>query len=351
MIMVLAVSAVLWAIGAVMDAPKRPRLVMQAVLFGAVILIQLTLPDGHPLRQATGSDLRLWVMLAVAVALGFGYWRGLSALKAKVRRRNAAELPQEPAPKPGAFTPQELSRYARHLMLREIGGPGQRQLKDAKVLVIGAGGLGAPALLYLAASGVGTIGIVDDDIVEDSNLQRQVIHTEAQIGVAKTQSAKAAMQALNRHISVVTHPDRLTETSAKTLFQNYDLVLDGTDNFETRYAINAAAIATGTPLIAAALTQWEGQISLYNPAAGGPCFACLFPAAPDPALVPSCAEAGVAAPLPGILGAMMAMEAVKHITGAGAGLMGRLMIYDALYAETRVMKAKRNPECATCAGV
>ena len=246
------------------------------------------------------------------------------------------------------FTPAELDRYARHILLREIGGPGQRRLKEARVLVVGAGGLGSPSLLYLAAAGVGVIGVVDDDRVDASNLQRQVIHAEDRVGVLKVDSAATAMRALNPHVTVVPVPERLTEDSAARLLPGYDLVLDGSDNFDTRYLVNAAAVAAGRPLIAAAITQWEGQLALYDPARGTPCYACVFPDRPAPGMVPTCAEVGVAAPLPGILGAMMAMEAVKHITGAGETLAGRMLMIDALYAETRVIHTSRNPACPVC---
>ena len=196
----------------------------------------------------------------------------------------------------------ELNRYARHIVLRELGGGGQRKLKEAKVLVIGAGGLGSPALLYLAAAGVGTIGVIDDDSVDGSNLQRQIIHRDQDIDTPKVFSAQAAMQALNPFVTVKPYHRRLTADLAAKLFAEYDLILDGSDNFDTRYLANRAAVATGKPLISGAITQWEGQISLYHPASGAPCFECLFPSRPAEGLAPSCAEAGVIAPLPGIIG-------------------------------------------------
>ncbi|PHQ79449.1 MAG: molybdopterin biosynthesis protein, partial [Thalassobium sp.] len=241
-------------------------------------------------------------------------------------------------------------RYARHIVLREVGGPGQKALKDAAVLVVGAGGLGSPALLYLAAAGVGTIGVIDDDTVDNSNLQRQVIHRDADIGTAKVRSAAAAMQAQNPNVAVKTYQRRLDDDIAAALIAEYDLVLDGTDNFATRYLVNATCVQAGVPLVAAALTQWEGQISVYDPAKGAPCYRCIFPQAPDPALAPSCAEAGVIGPLPGVLGAMMALEAVKVITGAGETLRGRMMIYDALYGETRTIAMTPRADCPVCGG-
>ncbi len=289
-----------------------------------------------------GGEFRGWFVLGVLAAAGLGY----RAVLRKVRGRVIPKA--SPAQRSGAFSPVELDRYARHIMLREIGGAGQKRLKAAKVLVVGAGGLGSPALLYLASSGVGVIGVIDADAVEGSNLQRQIIHADARIGMPKVFSAEVAMKAINPFIEVRPYHRRLDDATASDLIAEYDLVLDGTDNFDTRYLVNRVCAQLEKPLIAAAITQWEGQLSLYDPARGGPCFECVFPVRPAPGIVPSCAEAGVAAPLPGVIGAMMAMEAVKHITDAGEGLRGRLMIYDALYAETRMIGVKRRADCACC---
>jgi len=342
-------AATLWGIGALMGAPGRARLVMIGILFGAVLAAQLLLPDGHPLREATGGEAALWLMIAAAAGLVWLYRLGLGWLR---RRAGAHDKVTLAASKPatGTFTEAELARTARHIVLREIGGPGQKALKQARVLVVGAGGLGSPALQYLAAAGVGTIGVIDDDTVENANLQRQVIHTEAMIGQHKVRSAAAAMIAQNSAVIVRPYARRLTAEIAVDLFADYDLILDGSDNFETRYLVNATAVALGKPLIAAALTQWEGQISLYDPANGTPCYACVFPQAPDRALVPSCAEAGVLAALPGVIGTMMAVEAIKAITGAGEGLRGRLLLYDALFAETRIIGVQRRADCPVCGG-
>ncbi|MDT8854085.1 HesA/MoeB/ThiF family protein [Paracoccaceae bacterium Fryx2] len=344
MLLVLGLMAMLWGIGALLRAPLRLRAGMVAAVWVGVVTLHLALPDGAPLRLATGSSAEVWLVLAGVAGLVAAYRAGL----ARLRRVRAVP---EPALTPGAFRPAELTRYARHILLREIGGPGQRRLKDARVLVIGAGGLGSPALLYLAASGVGVIGVIDDDVVESSNLQRQIIHTDARIGTDKVRSAEFAMLALNPFITVRPYRRRLTEAIAADLFADYDLILDGSDNFDTRYLANRVAVAVGKPLISAAITQWEGQIGLYDPSRGGPCFQCVFPERPAPGLVPTCAEAGVAAPLPGIIGAMMAMEAVKAITGAGEGLRGRLMIFDALYGDARVMTARRRDDCPVCGAV
>jgi molybdopterin/thiamine biosynthesis adenylyltransferase len=346
MIAVLALGAVLWAVGGLMRVAARLRLAMLGVLWLAVVAVNLTLPEGATLRQATGGDARPWLVLAGIAALVWAYRAALLRLRGRAQLREAAA-----APKPtGAFSEAELDRYARHILLREIGGPGQRRLKDARVLVVGAGGLGSPVLLYLAAAGVGTLGVIDADTVDASNLQRQVIHTDDRIGQPKVFSAAAQIAALNPFVTVRPYNRRLTPEIAAELIAEYDLVLDGTDNFDTRYLVNRTCAALGKPLIAAAITQWEGQLSLYDPARGGPCYECVFPERPAPGLVPTCAEAGVAAPLPGVLGAMMAMEAVKHLTGAGEGLRGRLTIHDALFAETRTITTRPRAGCAACGG-
>ena len=348
MIMVAAMAAVIWGIGAAMGAPKRDRGVMLVILIGAVMALQIILPDGHPLREATGGDVRLWALLLGFGAVIWGYRKGLAAVR---RRAGPGIAPAHVASKSDSFSATELDRYARHVILREVGGPGQKALRDAKVLVIGAGGLGSPALQYLGAAGVGTIGVIDDDIVENANLQRQVIHLDRRIGMPKVHSAAEALREQNPFVTVKPYHRRLDATIAADLFADYDLVLDGSDNFGTRYLVNATCVETKIPLIAAALTQWEGQISVYDPAHGAPCYACIFPEAPAPGLVPSCAEAGVIGPLPGVVGSMMAVETVKLITGAGTPLHGRLLIYDALYAETRVITAKRRADCAVCGGI
>lgn len=246
------------------------------------------------------------------------------------------------------MTPEEIERYARHIVLREIGGPGQNKLLSAKLLCVGAGGLGSPAMLYLAAAGVGKIGIVDDDTVSLSNLQRQVLHDTSAVGTRKTASAKQSLSRVNPNVDVVEHSFRLDETNVDELVASYDLVLDGTDNFESRYLVNAACVRAKTPLISAAMSQWEGQISVYDPASGGPCYRCVFPHAPAEGLAPNCAQAGVMGALAGVMGSMMAGEAIKQITGAGKVLRGELLIYDSLFGETRKMKIKARVGCPVC---
>ncbi|MEL6575374.1 MAG: molybdopterin-synthase adenylyltransferase MoeB [Pseudomonadota bacterium] len=250
-----------------------------------------------------------------------------------------------------SFAPEEIDRYARHLVLHEIGGPGQQRLKAAHVAVVGAGGLGCPALLYLAAAGVGQISVIDDDVVSLSNLQRQVLYATAEVGQPKAEAAVAALGRLNPHVAVTPVIARLDPANARALLAGADLVLDGSDNAVTRYAVNAAAIAAGVPLVMGAIGRWEGQVGVFDPAQGGPCYACAFPEAPDSALVPACAEAGVLGALAGVIGAMQAVEAVKLITQAGTPLAGRLLLYDALLAETRVLRVSRREGCQVCGGL
>jgi len=346
--LVLALALALWGLGALMKASYAARWAMIAMLYLGVLAVHVVMPAGHPLRMTIGGTREGWLALGVIVALIAGYRVVLGALRRGARRR--ARPPAEPPAAPGAFRPAELDRYARHIVLREIGGPGQRRLKDAKVLVIGAGGLGSPALLYLGAAGVGTLGVIDDDTVDASNLQRQVIHDDARIGMPKVFSAKQALAAQNPFVEIRPYNRRLDDETAEALFAEYDLILDGSDNFATRYLANRVAARLGKPLVAAAISQWEGQISLYDPAGGTPCYECIFPAAPAAGLAPSCAEAGVVGALPGVLGAMMAVEAIKHVTGAGETLRGRMLIYDALYAETRQIALGKRPDCPICGG-
>lgn len=343
MLLVLAMAAAIWGAGLATRTPRSMRFGAIGLLWVGVVVGHLVLPEGHSLRAATGGSAAPWVLLAGAVALVLGY-------RVFLRRLRGRAQPVEKAQETGPFREAELRRYARHIILREVGGPGQLRLKKAKVLVVGAGGLGSPALMYLAAAGVGTIGVIDDDEVDGTNLQRQVIHSDADIGRSKAHSATDRMRAINPFIEVRPYARRLSPEEAEALVSDYDLVLDGTDNFDTRYLVNRACVAAGKPLISGALTQWEGQVSVFDPAHGAPCYQCIFPEAPAPGLALSCAEAGVIGPLPGVVGSIMAVEAVKVITGAGAALRGEMMIYDALWGETRKIRVKPRSDCPVCEG-
>ncbi|MEZ4461316.1 MAG: molybdopterin-synthase adenylyltransferase MoeB [bacterium] len=247
------------------------------------------------------------------------------------------------------LTDRQRERYSRHLRLSEVGEEGQLRLLDARVLLVGVGGLGSPAALYLAAAGVGTLGIIDDDRVDRSNLQRQVLHDDARVGDLKVESAKAALARLNPDISVTTFPERLTDQNVDQLFaQGWDVVVDGGDNFATRYLVNDACLRHGIDLVHGSVHQFEGQLSVFL-AKSGPCYRCLFPEPPGPGLAPNCAEAGVLGVLPGVIGVMQATEAIKLVLGIGQPASGRLIIYDAREASVRELRLSADPKCV-CAG-
>jgi adenylyltransferase/sulfurtransferase len=251
----------------------------------------------------------------------------------------AAELP--------TLTADEIKRYSRHLIMPEMGMDGQRKLKQSSVLLIGAGGLGSPAGMYLAAAGVGRIGIVDFDVVDFSNLQRQLMHTTPDVGRSKLESAKNTINALNPHVQVDTYETFLSSDNALKLFEPYDVILDGTDNFPTRYLVNDACVLSGKPNAYGSIFRFEGQASVFA-AKDGPCYRCLYPEPPPPGLVPSCAEGGVLGVLPGVIGVIQATETIKLMTGVGEPLIGRFLIYDALKMKFRELKLRKDPECPVC---
>lgn len=245
---------------------------------------------------------------------------------------------------PIRFSDDEVERYARHLILSEVGGPGQQALKKARVLVVGMGGIGNPAALYLAAAGVGHLGLIDDDVVSLSNLQRQVIFGADDIGKPKVAVAKTRLNALNPHTSIEVFNQRITPDNARELIGQYDVVLDGTDDFDTRFCVNAACVQEGKPLVSGALGRWTGQVGVFT---GQPCYQCLVPEVPPEA--ETCARVGIIGALAGVIGTMTALETLKIITGAGQPLISRLLIYDGLSAATRVVKLAADPECPVCA--
>ncbi len=246
------------------------------------------------------------------------------------------------------LSPDEYQRYARHLTIPDIGPGGQRKLKAARVLCIGAGGLGSPAALYLAAAGIGEIGIVDFDRVDFSNLQRQILHDTADVGKVKTESARERLQAINPETRITPYETRLTSENATEIAAPYDVILDGTDNFETRYLSNDLAVLTKKPNVYGSIYRFEGQVSVFAPHLGGPCYRCLFPHPPEPGQIPSCAEGGVLGVLPGIVGSLQANEVIKLILGLGDPLIGRLLHFDALAIRFREIKLRRDPRCAVC---
>ena len=252
-----------------------------------------------------------------------------------------------PVDEPVQFTAEQQIRYSRHFLLPEVGEAGQAKLLASKVLLIGAGGLGSPAALYLAAAGVGTLGIVDMDVVDLSNLQRQILHTNDRIGMPKVESARKTINALNPDVKVIEYRERLSSENALEIFRQFDVIVNGCDNFPTRYLANDACVFLGKPLVDGAIWQFEGQATVFHPPAG-PCYRCLFPEPPPPGAVPSCAEAGVLGVLPGLVGSVQALETIKILLGQGRTLLGRMMHFDTLSAEVRILKLRRDPNCVVC---
>ncbi|HWH33870.1 MAG TPA: molybdopterin-synthase adenylyltransferase MoeB [Acidimicrobiales bacterium] len=248
---------------------------------------------------------------------------------------------------PQTLTPEQRNRYHRHLLLPEVGEAGQQRLLEAKVLLLGAGGLGSPAALYLGAAGVGTVGIVDMDVVDESNLQRQILHNLDRVGERKVDSAKKALTAINPDVNVVPHDVRLGADNVMDVFAGYDVIVDGTDNFPTRYLVNDASLKSNIPVVHGSIFRFEGQATVFNPYVG-PCYRCLFPQPPPSELAPSCAEAGVLGVLPGIIGSIQAMEAIKLILDLGDTLTGRILTYDAMDESFRTLRSRRDPACPAC---
>src|SRR6478735_4279297 len=281
---------------------------------------------------ATQSLLDLGYTNVVSLVGGFGAWK-------------SAGLPWS---KPIQFTPEQRRRYSRHFLVPEIGEEGQRKLLDARILLIGAGGLGSPASLYLAAAGVGTLGIVDDDVVDATNLQRQIVHSTERLGTSKAESAKQTIEALNPDVEVKLFKERLTsENVDRILAEGWDVIVDGADNFPTRYLLNDASVWHAIPVVHGSIYRFEGQVTVFKPG-DGPCYRCLFPQPPPPELAPSCAEGGVLGVLPGIIGSIQATEALKLCLGIGEPLVGRLLLFDALATEFSEVNLRRDPNCPVC---
>jgi len=279
---------------------------------------------GSTLQQMGYKDV-------VSMSGGFGQWKGSGYGFAQ----------------PRVMTEAQAKRYSRHLLVPEVGEEGQFKLLDSRVLLIGAGGLGSPAAYYLAAAGVGTLGIIDADVVDESNLQRQILHNTKRVGQYKAESARETIEALNPDVKVVTYIERLDETNVRRIIADYDVILDGTDNFPTRYLLNDAAILENKPVVHGSVFRFEGQLTVFKPYEG-PCYRCLYPEPPPPGLAPSCAEAGVLGVLPGIIGLLQATETIKLLLGIGDPLVGRLMTYDALAGEFNELRLFRDPKCPAC---
>ena len=304
--------------------------------------IEQVVPDkDRPIIAYCGGGARS--LLAAKQLKEMGY-KNVTSMAGGYSAWKAAGYPWK---QPRQFTAEQLSRYSRHFLLSEVGEQGQAKLLDAKVLLVGAGGLGSPTALYLAAAGVGTLGLVDHDLVDLSNLQRQILHTNDRIGVPKVESARQTLTALNPDIQVIGYQERLSSDNVMRLIQDYDVIVDGCDNFPTRYLVNDACVMARKPNVHGSIFQFEGQASVFYPGKG-PCYRCLFPEPPPPGAAPSCAEAGVLGVLPGLVGCVQALETIKLIVGAGKPLIGRMLYFDTLSMEVRIHKLHKDPKCPVC---
>ncbi len=321
--------------GAVPGSLLIPRGVLESDLPGRISELS------HPILLLCAAGNRS--ALAAQSLEGMGY-TAVASIAGGMARWKAAGLPWG---LPEGLDQAQRGRYSRHLILPEVGEAGQEELLDSRVLLIGAGGLGSPAALYLAAAGVGTIVVVDDDLVDASNLQRQVLHTTGRVGTPKVDSARATLSALNPDVHVETHAARLTSANVMSLMEGVDVVVDGADNFPTRYLVNDASLHTRVPVVHGSVLRFEGQASVFAPYAG-PCYRCLYPQPPPPELAPNCAEAGVLGVLPGVIGTIQAVETLKLILGVGDSLAGRLLTYDALEQSFLTLEVRRDPSCPAC---
>ena len=331
-----------WFLAGYLGMSQNLRAIYVGILLAGILGALVLIPETHSFSIRMGGWAP-WATISFIFGVVFLFRLFISALRNKSNEIYFADVQEA-----DEFSNHELERYSRHIILRELGGLGQRRIKDSKVLIIGAGGLGAPIIQYLAASGVGTIGIIDHDKVSLSNLQRQVIYLTNQVGEQKVFSAADAIYKLNSNVNVRPYNRRLNSEIAEEIFSEYDVIVDGTDNFETRYITNAAATTTKKPLVSGALSQWEGQVSVFAPHQGGPCYACVFPTPPKDGLALTCSEGGVFSPLPGVVGSVMAVETLKILSQSGETLLGQMFIYDGLRGESRKIKLKPIKKCPVC---
>jgi len=328
---------------------KLSKSIVPAVAIGLsvfILCVHLTLPPENNLRVFLGGSLKPWVLLISIFLVVYFYREILRRIRSISTKNTTENLPTNTSEV--TFSDIELDRYSRHVILREIGGSGQKKLKSTSILVVGAGGLGSPVLQYISAAGIGKIGIIDDDVVDQSNLQRQIIHNDNSIGVPKVFSAQKAIKEQNPHVVVKPYNRRLNQDIAHELLSEYDIIIEGSDNFETRYLVNEVAKSLSKVVISGALSQWEGQIMVFDHALNSPCYECVFPEKPGDDLAPTCAEAGVFSALPGVVGTLMAAEAIKHILDIGNGLKGVMLIYDSIQSETRFIKLNKATNCRIC---
>jgi sulfur-carrier protein adenylyltransferase/sulfurtransferase len=325
-----------WATGHIPGAKHVPKSFLESRIEGTV-----TDRGQHVILYCQSGNRSAWAARTMIEDLGFTNVESMTGgITLWKDRGYGVETPR-------ALTAEQRDRYSRHLLLPEVGAEGQEKLLDAKVLLLGAGGLGSPAALYLAAAGVGTLGIVDDDTVDLSNLQRQVIHTSDRVGVSKVESAEQTIHALNPDVNVQKYPVRLGPDNIMDILPDYDIVVDGLDNFPTRYLLNDASVRLRIPVVSAAILGFDGQLAVFKPY-DGPCYRCLFPTPPPPELAPSCGANGVLGVLPGTMGLLQATEVIKLIIDAGDPAIGRLLMYDALAATITEVKVRRDPDCPVC---
>jgi molybdopterin/thiamine biosynthesis adenylyltransferase/rhodanese-related sulfurtransferase len=324
-----------WEAGHLPGALHVPRSHLESLIEGAA-------PDrSRPIVLYCASGIRSVFASQTLAELGY---TDVASMTGGFQGWKAQGLPWEA---PTILSPEQKVRYSRHLLIPEIGGDGQARLLDSKVLLVGAGGLGSPAALYLAAAGVGTIGIIDFDVVDLSNLQRQIIHTTDRVGQKKVDSARTSILALNPDLNVVTHDEMLVADNVERIIAGYDVILDGTDTFETRYLLNDAAVIAGIPVVHASVFRFEGQLTVFKPYQG-PCYRCLYPTPPPPELAPGCSVAGVLGVVPGIMGMLQTNEAIKVLLGIGESLAGRLLLFDALDGAFTELQLRRDPACPVC---
>ena len=342
MLKIVLIGAIGWGVLVFFRVRKKIILNIIVVAYLLILLVVLCLPESNPLRLLVGLSAIEWLSMSIIFVCIFGYILVLKKIKMRNIAKYASTIPKND------MSDVEIERYARHLVLKEIGGQGQQKLKRAKVLVIGAGGLGNPVSMYLSGAGVGTIGIIDHDIVSLSNLQRQVLYREDDVGASKVFATRNNILEINPHVEVKPYNRSLDPNNAQELISEFDLVIDGTDNVETRHLVNLACVREQKPLISGAISQWEGQVSLFDPSKNFPCYACIFPKSDKDSLTKSCADVGVLSSLPGVIGSLMAVEAIKEIIGFGDTLRGQLFLYDAISSETRKIEIRRDAHCEVC---
>ena len=342
MLLILLIATIF--IGVLAFLGVRKKIIFTTVLtaYISIFLIIFFLPENTPVRLVLGVSFSEWISLSFIFLIILGY---VIVLK-KIKISNMAKYSSNSSK--NDMTEVEIERYARHLVLKDIGGQGQQRLRNAKVLVIGAGGLGNPVSMYLAGAGVGSIGIIDNDFVSLSNLQRQILYREHDVGKSKVFATQKNILEINPHVEIKPYNRLLDSGNAQKLISEYDIIIDGSDNLKTRYLVNFACVKEKKPLISGAISQWEGQVSLFDPNKNYPCYSCIFPESDKDNLTRSCADVGVLSSLPGVIGSLMAVEAIKEITGVGDSLRGQLFLYDAMSCKTRKIETERNKNCKVC---